>query len=157
MAAQYLTDVPYPARARPMTESIEATTAAIAAARLTSSQVLQANTKTRHDLETYRASSFDRSHIAADFDRLARWARDHSVPAHRVILGEFGVMDGAQRPGAARQGERLRWLSDIREEAEARGFAWAAWVHSGSVGFSLVAREGSTELDPGVLRALGFE
>ncbi len=157
MAAQYLTDVPYPARARPMAESIEATAAAIAAAKLAPSELSQAKTKTRRDLESYRASSFDRSHIARDFDKVARWAREHSVPAHRVILGEFGVMDSAQRRGAARQAERLRWLSDVREEAEARGFAWAAWVHSGSIGFSLVEREGSVELDPGVLRALGFE
>jgi hypothetical protein len=157
MAAQYLTDVPYPARARPVTESIEATTAAIAAAGLAPPELSQAKTKARHDLESYRASSFGRSHIAGDFDKLARWARDHSVPAHRVILGEFGVMDGAQRRGAARSAERLRWLSDVREEAEARGFAWSAWVHSGSVGFSLIESKGSTELDPGVLRALGFE
>ena len=157
MAAQYLTDVPYPARARPMAESIAATAAAIAAGKLAPSELLQANTKVRRDLESYRASAFDRSHIARDFDKVARWARDHSVPAHRVILGEFGVMDGAQRAGAARQADRLRWLSDVREEAEAHGFVWAAWVHSGSIGFSLAKRAGSTELDSGVLRALGFE
>ena len=57
----------------------------------------------------------------------------------------------------ARQAERLRWIADVRQEAEARGFAWAAWVHSGSIGFSLVEHEGSTELDPATLRALGFE
>jgi len=157
MAAQYLTDVPYPARARPMEESTQATTAAIAAAKLVPSELSQAKTKARHDLESYRASSFDRSHIASDFDKVTRWAREHFVPAHRVLLGEFGVMDSAQRAGTARQPERLRWLSDVREEAEARGFAWAAWVHSGSLGFSLIERDGSTELDPGVLRALGFE
>ena len=140
-----------------MAESIEATSATIAAAKITPSGLLQAKTKARHDLESYRASSFDRAHIASDFDRVARWAREHSVPAHRVLLGEFGVMDSAQRAGAARQADRLRWLSDVREEAEAHGFAWAAWVHSGSLGFSLVERDGSTELDPGVLRALGFE
>jgi endoglucanase len=157
MAAQYLTDVPYPARARPMEENIAASAAAIAAAKLTPSELLQAKAKARHDLESYRASLFDRSHIASDFDKVARWARDNSVPARRVLLGEFGVMGSTQRRGAARQAERIRWLSDVREEAEARGFAWAAWVHSGSIGFSLVEREGSTELDPGVLRALGFE
>jgi endoglucanase len=157
MAAQYLTDVPYPARLRPMEESIDATAAAIAAAKLTPSELSEVKTKARRDLESYRASAFGRSSIARDFDTVARWARDHAVPAHRVILGEFGVMDRTQRPGAARQPDRLRWLSDVREEAEARGFVWAAWVHSGSIGFSLVEREGSTELDPGVLRALGFE
>jgi hypothetical protein len=88
---------------------------------------------------------------------MARWARNHSVPAHRIILGEFGAMNNAQRGLATRQSERLRWISDVREEAEARSFAWAAWVHSGSIGFSLVECHGSTELDPGTLRALGFE
>jgi hypothetical protein len=45
----------------------------------------------------------------------------------------------------------------VRKEAEAHGFAWAAWVHSGSIGFSLVAHPGSAELDPAVLAALGLE
>jgi hypothetical protein len=157
MAAQYLTDVPYPARARPMRESIEATAATIAATNLTASQKLQANVTARNDLESYRASAFDRSTIAKDFDKVAGWARDHLVPAPRVILGEFGAMNNEQRGRATRQSERLRWFSDVREEAEARSFAWAAWVHSGSIGFSLVERDGSTELDPAIVRALGFE
>jgi hypothetical protein len=157
MAAQYLTDVPYPARARPMQESIEATAATIAAINLSASQKLQAKVTARNDLESYRASAFDRSVIANDFDKMARWARNHSVPAHRIILGEFGAMNNEQRGLATRQSERLRWISDVREEAEARSFAWAAWVHSGSIGFSLVERDGSTELDPGTARALGFE
>jgi hypothetical protein len=157
MAAQYLTEVPYPARARPMRESIEATAATIAATNLTASQKLQANVTARNDLESYRASAFDRSTIAKDFDKMAGWARDHLVPAHRVILGEFGAMNNEQRGRATRQSERLRWFFDVREEAEARSFAWAAWVHSGSIGFSLVERDGSAELDPAILRSLGFE
>jgi endoglucanase len=157
MAAQYLTDVPYPARARDMQESVDATAATIAAAKLALPQKQQAQAAARHDLEGYRASAFDRAAIAADFDKMARWAREHSVPPQRVILGEFGAMNNEQRGLFTRQAERLRWLSDVREEAEARGFAWAAWVHSGSIGFSLVKHEGSAELDPGTLRALGFK
>jgi endoglucanase len=157
MAAQYLTDVPYPARARPIEESIEATAATIARAALAPSQKLEAKGKAREALESYRGSSFDRAAITDDFDKVARWARDHSVPVRRVILGEFGAMDNEQRGVATRQAERLRWLSDVRAEAEARGFAWAAWVHSGSIGFSLVRHAGSPELDPGVVAALGLE
>jgi hypothetical protein len=157
MAGEYLTDVPYPVGARPMQQTIHATIAAAAAAKLTPSQRAEAQTRARRDLESYRASGFDRTQITADFDKVARWAREHSVPAHRIIVGEFGAMNNAQRGLATRQTERLRWLSDVREEAEAHGFAWAAWVHSGSIGFSLVERDGSIELDPSVLRALGFE
>lgn len=157
MAAQFLADVPYPAKARPMQESIEATAATIAASALAAPQKLKESATARSALDSYRASAFDRPAIAADFDKMAGWARDHSVPAHRVILGEFGAMNNAQRGIATRQAERLRWLSDVREEAEAHGFAWAAWVHSGSIGFSLVTHDGSAELDPGIVRALGFE
>jgi len=157
MAAEYLTDVPYPANARSMQESIAATVATVAAAKLAPPQRSEAQSKARRDLESYRASGFDRRDITADFDKVARWGRDHSIPAHRIIVGEFGAMNNAQRGLATRQSERVRWLSDVREEAEAHGFAWATWVHSGSVGFSLVERAGSAELDPSVLRALGFE
>jgi endoglucanase len=157
MAAQYLTDVPYPALARPIQKSIDATNATITAAKLPAIQMLQAQTTARHDLESYRASAFDRATIANDFNKMARWARDHSVPAQRIILGEFGAMDNAQRGVATREPERLRWLADVREEAEARGFAWAVWVHSGSIGFSLVTNSGGTELDPGVVPALGLK
>lgn len=157
MAAQYLTDVPYPAAARPMQDSVAATTATIDAAALDPSLRQQAIVKARRDLEAYRSSAFDRATIVADFDKVARWAREHHVPAERVILGEFGAMNNAQRGIATRRAERMRWFADVRTEAEAHRFAWAAWVHSGSIGFALVTREGSTELDPDTLRALGFE
>jgi hypothetical protein len=157
MAAQYLTDVPYPARARPIEETIEATDATIALTKLAPPQQLAVKTTARDALKSYRASAFDRSTIADDFDKVARWARGHAVPAQRVILGEFGAMDNAQRGLATRQTERLRWISDVRQEAEAHGFAWATWVHSSSIGFSLVKQPGSSELDPGTAKALGIE
>ena len=157
MAAQYLTDVPYPARARPIEESIEATAATIASSGLSPSEKQQAEVFTRYSLERYRASSFDRATIRQDFDKVARWARDHSVPMQRVFLGEFGAMNNEQRGLVTRQAERAHWFSDVREEAEAQGFAWAAWVHSGSVGFSLVKEPGSPELDPEMTRALGLD
>lgn len=157
MAAQYLTDVPYPARERPMQETIEATAATIAGANLTSSQKRQVEAAAREALESYRASSFDRAAIKQDFDTVARWAGQHLVPMQRIILGEFGAMNNEQRGLATRQSERLRWFSDVREEAEAHGFAWAAWVHSGSIGFSLMKRAERPALDPQILKALGFE
>ncbi|MBV9427921.1 MAG: cellulase family glycosylhydrolase [Bradyrhizobiaceae bacterium] len=156
-AAQYLTDVPYPARARPIGESVAATAATIARATLAPAQRQQAEAAARRALESYRASSFDRAVIADDFDKMARWARGHSVPMQRVILGEFGAMNNAQRALATRQDERLRWIADVRREAEAHGFPWAAWVHSGSIGFSLVKHAGSPEIDPATLSALGLE
>jgi hypothetical protein len=61
----------------------------------------------------------------------------------------------------AMEGEQPVTLAELplrrRRRAVAERRAWAAWVHSGSIGFSLVERDGSTELDPGTARALGFE
>jgi endoglucanase len=157
MAAGFLTDVPYPAGARPIAESLNATDETVTRARLDELQKTQAKAAARNALESYRASSFDRSTMVVDFDKVARWARDHSVPANRVILGEFGAMNNEQRGLPTRQAERMRWFTDVREEAEARGFAWAAWVYSGSLGFSLVKQPGSIELDPGIIKALGLK
>jgi hypothetical protein len=157
MAARYLTDVPYPARARPIEESIEASTATIAGANLPPYDKQEAEEFARSRLESYRSSSFDRATIKQDFDKVTRWARAHSVPVQRVIVGEFGAMNNEQRGRATRQSERVNWFSDVREEAEAHGFAWAAWVHSGSPGFSLVKAPGSLEIDPNVVKALGLE
>lgn len=156
-AAQYLTDVPYPAHARPIEQSIEETTATIALANVAPVRKLHAKAAAHETLESYRASYFGRATIKDDFDIMARWAREHAVPMSRIILGEFGAMNNEQRGLATRQAERLRWFSDVREEAEAHGFAWAAWVHSGSVGFSLVKQPEGPELDPAVVSALGLE
>src|SRR6185503_15948108 len=60
MAAEYLTDVPYPANARSMQESIAATVATVAVAKLAPPQRSEAQRKARRDLESYRASGFDR-------------------------------------------------------------------------------------------------
>src|SRR5207302_10652971 len=48
MAAQYLTDVPYPARARDIQESLDATAATIAATKLAPAQKQQAQAAARH-------------------------------------------------------------------------------------------------------------
>jgi hypothetical protein len=157
MAAQYLTDVPYPARARPIEESIEATATTVANARLPDLEKQQAEAFARNRLESYGASAFDRTTIKQDFDKVAGWAREHSVPMQRVILGEFGAMNNEQRGLSTRQAERDHWFSDVREEAEAHGFTWAAWVYRGSPGFSLVKNPESPELDPEITKALGLE
>jgi hypothetical protein len=74
----------------------------------------------------------------------------------RVFLGEFGAIRQAGRLGGLRNAERARWLHDVRAEAEAHGFIWAAWVYRGSGGFSLVGDEEGIELDPAVIEALGL-
>ena len=146
VAARYLGDVPYPALARPLQESLDASNALIATSDLTPSEKSFAILDARQRLDSYRRSSFDRVTIAKNFDRISQWAQGHHVSLSRIILGEFGArrQDGAL--GEMRSLERARWIRDVREEAEAHGFIWAAWVYRGAGGFSLVRDEESTEL-----------
>jgi endoglucanase len=157
VGARYLADVPYPALARALQDSLGASAALIATSDLTSSQKSLAILDARQRLESYRKSAFDRGAIAQSFDRIASWARDHRVPMKRVILGEFGAMRQDGGRGGLRHAERAAWIHDVREEAEAHGFIWAAWVYRGSGGFSLVKDEEGTELDPAVIEALGLD
>jgi hypothetical protein len=98
----------------------------------------------------------DRAPIARSFDRVAQWAKDHGIPTSRIILGEFSARGQGEHAGGARSADRARWIRDVREEAEAHGFIWAAWVYRGSGGFALVRDEASSELDPAVSQALGL-
>jgi endoglucanase len=154
-AARYLADVAYPPSARPLQESIDASAAKIAASGLPPSQKSLAVEDARRRLESYRSSSFDRGTIAHSFDGIANWARNHRVPADRIILGEFGAKQN-ERHDAVRRAERARWFRDVRQEAEAHGFIWAAWVYRGSGGFALLPNEEAIAIDPAIADALGF-
>ena len=80
-----------------------------------------------------------------------------------VIIGvmEYGFMGGSMGSvvgeKATRSAERALWFRHMREEAEARGFSWAAWVYRGSGGFALVRSEDSMELQPRMIEALGLD
>lgn len=153
-AARHLGDVPYPAAARPLAESLAASAAAIEAAPLNEAQKRAALADARRRLEAYRRSDFGRASIARAFERIAQWARANDIPPQRILLGEFGARGGPGTITAARPAERARWLRDVREEAEARGFAWAVWVYRDSGGFSLARPDG--RLDPEAAAALGL-
>jgi endoglucanase len=156
VAARYLADVPYPALGRSLQDSLDASAASIATSDLPSSQKSLAILDARQRLESYRRSAFDRGTIAKNFDRIAGWARDHRLPPDRIILGEFGARRQDGPLGRARNAERAQWIRDVREEAEARGFIWAAWVYRDTGGFSLLRDESGTALDPVVIEALGL-
>jgi hypothetical protein len=128
----------------------------IAASDLPLAQKTLANEDARARLESYRRSSFDRTSIASSFTAVARWAREQGVSEDRVILGEFGTIRNQRMPELLRGEERAHWLRDVREEAEARRFIWAAWAYRGAGTFSLVINESGTTLDPAVVGAFGL-
>jgi endoglucanase len=156
MAARYLTDVPYPALARSLQGSLDASAAVITASDLSAPEKLVAKIDAREQLESYRRSSFSRDTIKDRFQRMANWARDNNVPDNRVILGEFGAIKNARSSNPIAKAERARWFRDVREEAETRGFGWAAWAYRGSGGFSLTPDEASLQIEPSIVQALGL-
>ncbi|MXN66621.1 cellulase family glycosylhydrolase [Stappia sp. GBMRC 2046] len=100
----------------------------------------------------------DRAYIASHFDIIRRWAASQSVDPARIVIGEFG----AARPpsGMAENPGRDVWIRDVREEAEASGFAWAYWDYnagSGYPGFGLVFDNESRTIDPDMVKALGLD
>lgn len=155
-AARYLADVPYPALARPLAESMAATNEKIGKSNLPAAQKAAALLDARRQLESYRRSAFDRAAVARSFDRIVAWARGSRIDPRRILLGEFGARRSEPQSPGGRDAERAAWFRDVREEAEARGFSWAVWVYRGSGGFGLTQGETGTLLEPGVAHALGL-
>jgi endoglucanase len=56
--------------------------------------------------------------IKSDFDKAARWAKEHNRP---LLLGEFGAYDKAPMES------RVRYLTSVVRAAEQRGWSWAYW------------------------------
>ncbi|KQT19393.1 hypothetical protein ASG40_00605 [Methylobacterium sp. Leaf399] len=107
-------------------------------------------------LRRYSRSGFDRAALDAIFRRVSAWRQAQKLPAHAILLGEFGAhLTPYQRTdeGAA---ARTRWLHDMRNLAEEHGFAWAAWTYVGSGGFALADSEIGPGFDPATAGALGL-
>jgi hypothetical protein len=155
--ARHLAGVPYPARARPLQDSLDASSAEIATAPLSPPQKVVAELDARMRLLDYRRSGFDGTTIAADFDRIAAWARSQGLSPGQILLGEFGAREtGLQRGSSPRAAERAHWFRDMSEQAAGHGFGWAVWAYRGSGGFALAQGDTSDEIDPNVAQALGL-
>lgn len=153
--ARYLADVPYPARARPLDDSLKATAALIAATDLPAPQRALAYQDAQARLQQYRASDFSSRTIAADFARVAAWAKSHGIAADHVLLGEFGANQTALQLAGDRAAERAQWFHDVSQAAQANGFGWAAWAYRGG-GFALAESDTSDGIEPSVAEALGL-
>jgi endoglucanase len=155
-AARYLADVPYPARARSLDDSLTATEALIAQSDMTELQKSRAYQDAQARLEDYRASGFDAATIAHDFRQIAAWAHAQGIPDSRILLGEFGARQTALQLVGARAAERTQWFNDVRTAAEANGFGWAAWTYRGGGGFALAQSDADNDIEPDVAHALGL-
>jgi endoglucanase len=155
-AARYLADVPYPARARPLDDSLNATAALIARSDMSDPEKALAYQDAQARLNDYRASGFDAGTIAKDFARIADWAHAQGIPDSRILLGEFGARETPLQLVGARASERMQWFHDVRTAAEANGFGWAVWAYRGGGGFALAASDAGNDIEPDVAQALGL-
>lgn len=74
---------------------------------------------------TWSGTAAQTKKLRDDFDRVQRWAEREKRP---VLLGEFGAYSRAD------QATRIAWTRAVREQAEARGYAWAYWELASSFG-----------------------
>lgn len=155
-AARHLADVPYPANARPLRDSLDATAAAIESSPLSQPQKAAVTLEARRLLERYRRSGFDRAAMAKSLDRIVAWAKANGVPTNRILLGEFGALKSPRQAHGVRAAERRQWFADVRAEAEARGFSWAVWVYRLG-GFAVVNDDRGVDVDPVIIDALGLK
>jgi endoglucanase len=155
--ARYLADVPYPARARSLDDTLTATEALIAQSDISEPQKSLAYQDAQARLEDYRASGFGASTIANDFREIARWAQAQGIPNDRILLGEFGARETALQLVGARAAERAQWFNDVRTAAEANGFGWAVWAYRGGGGFALTPNDADNDIEPDIAQALGLK
>jgi endoglucanase len=104
-------------------------------------------------LAVYFASGDGSSLVDASFAKVEAWAQRNTIPASRILLGEFGVIltsGSAQTPPET----RVKLIAAMRRAAEARGFAWSIWCWSGS--FATVESDTDRRLRPDLLEALGL-
>lgn len=151
---KYLDEVPWPAASRPIEQPLARLREHMETVSLAPGAKRKAVDGARHNLVKFYVSNAGRSMIEQRFAQVADWAREHNIRPERIFIGEFGVLkkDG-DKPGAL-CGDRMRWLSDVREVADANGFSWAYFSYDGP--FALVLDDQSRKLDANVLKSLGM-
>jgi endoglucanase len=155
-AARHLADVPYPALARPIEDSIRASARLVDAMNLSMTQSLAAKLDAQVRLQAYRRSQFGRDDVMRLFDEIGRWAQERQIPPQRILLGEFGARRTAQQDDAGHAAERAQWFRDVRTAAELHQFPWAVWTYRGP-DFGLFGDEIPSEPEPAVSAALGLD
>jgi len=74
---------------------------------------------------TWTGSAAEQKALDDDFDRAAKWGREHRRP---VYLGEFGAYSKAPLDS------RARWTRSVRDAAEKRGMSWSYWEFASGFG-----------------------
>jgi len=147
-------DIPYPADARAIEDSLNALKKREEDAHMASPDMEQEQAKALPLLQKYHQSSFTKQTIVSTFDSVQNWARTNKLAPERILLGEFGVVRQYAKYHGAREEERMAWLSDVREAAETNQFSWDIWVYRGYGGMAIIKDDTTEQLDIDTLKAL---
>lgn len=155
---RFLTHLPYPASALDPAQADRLLAAAkkrIETAVADPAKRRELTAGVEKTLAAYRASKAGPPAIAADFARVADWARRHAIAPGRILLGEFGVFRDGADPAA-----RLAVLSATRAAAEREGFLWAVYAAGltrPGQSFAVIGDAATLTLEPAVKSALGLD
>lgn len=149
-------DISYPAQSKSMSDEVAALNKRLDELDQSPMQRTTDFARGIANLLQYRTLNFGRNNIHADFDRVAAWASANRIPFSRIFLGEFGTIRKYGRYKGAADSDRVRWLRDVREEAESHRFFWSIWVYRGYGGGAIVKDDTTDEIDPVTLESLGL-
>lgn len=108
-------------------------------------------------IDDYFRQNWGEDDLARRFAHVVAWATAHHIPASRLFMGEFGAILMSQdgRTGAA-DADRLRYLSDVRMQADSYGIPWSIWEYSNPYGMTVILPKGEAVPDPELLAVLGL-
>ncbi|GJE19048.1 hypothetical protein AIGOOFII_3787 [Methylobacterium marchantiae] len=149
-----LNAVPWPA----YVGKLETTLAAVRK-RMASDATLSAEAKreayavTEAKLAEYFAAQPDKRYLARHLAMVGEWGRRYGISPRQILLGEFGALRSDARYVASHAEDRVRYVQDVREAAEAEGFPWAFWNLFDGMG---MMDDATRRFDRAIVTALGL-
>jgi len=110
-----------------------------------------------HYIDEYFRQNWGEAELDQLFTDAVTWAKSHNIPSTRLFMGEFGaiLMSDDGRMGAA-DADRLRYITDVRTQAEKYGIPWSIWEYSNPYGMTVIVPKGPAVPDYELLAALGL-
>jgi Cellulase (glycosyl hydrolase family 5) len=151
---RWLNDVPWPASAGTLEQSLASVRHKMAEDTSYSTRDKAAVFKEiQRVLTEYFAAQPARPFIDHHLDLVQNWATSNRIPPDQILMGEFGALRSDSRYTAAKPADRVRYIHDVREAVEAKGFSWAFWNLFDSMG---LMDDLTRTLDPDLIGALGL-
>jgi hypothetical protein len=149
-----LNDVPWPASAGSLAETLAAVRARMAQDNAVSPAAKQeAYAQTEQVLKVYFDAQPARPFLQKYLSAAADWCARHRIPPGQVLMGEFGALRSDAQYVSSHPADRARYIRDVREVAESYGFPWAFWCLFDGMA---MMDDTTRALDPAIAAALGL-